>query len=213
MSKILIVEDEMPIVDLISMGLKANGYKIDYALDGEVGADLIEKNHYDLILLDIMLPKFDGYELLEYAKGEQIPVIFITAKGELKDRVKGLNMGADDYIVKPFEMEELIARVHSLLRRFKGTIILPNIKINTKTHEVQKDGVKVSLTPKEYDLLIYLISNAGNILTREQILASVWECVMEDTRTVDLHLARLRKKLGLENVIKTLPKVGYLFEV
>ncbi len=213
MSKILIVEDEMPIVDLISMGLKANGYKIDYALDGEVGADLIEKNHYDLILLDIMLPKFDGYELLEYAKGEQIPVIFITAKGELKDRVKGLNMGADDYIVKPFEMEELIARVHSLLRRFKGTISLPNIKINTKTHEVQKDGVKVSLTPKEYDLLIYLISNAGNILTREQILASVWECVMEDTRTVDLHLARLRKKLGLENVIKTLPKVGYLFEV
>lgn len=213
MSKILIVEDEMPIVDLISMGLKANGYKIDYALDGEVGADLIEKNHYDLILLDIMLPKFDGYELLEYAKGEQIPVIFITAKGELKDRVKGLNMGADDYIVKPFEMEELIARVHSLLRRFKGTISLPNIKINTKTHEVQKDGVKVSLTPKEYDLLIYLTTNAGNILTREQILASVWECVMEDTRTVDLHLARLRKKLGLENVIKTLPKVGYLFEV
>ena len=133
MSKILIVEDEMPIVDLISMGLKANGYKIDYALDGEVGADLIEKNHYDLILLDIMLPKFDGYELLEYAKGEQIPVIFITAKGELKDRVKGLNMGADDYIVKPFEMEELIARVNSLLRRFKGTISLPNIKINTKT--------------------------------------------------------------------------------
>ena len=213
MSKILIVEDEMPIVDLIYMGLKANGYKIDYALDGEVGADLIEKNHYDLILLDIMLPKFDGYELLEYAKGEQIPVIFITAKGELKDRVKGLNMGADDYIVKPFEMEELIARVNSLLRRFKGTISLPNIKINTKTHEVQKEGLKVSLTPKEYDLLIYLIENAGNILTREQILASVWDKEMEDTRTVDLHLARLRKKLGLENVIKTLPKVGYLFEV
>lgn len=213
MSKILIVEDEMPIVDLISMGLKANGYKIDYALDGEVGADLIEKNHYDLILLDIMLPKFDGYELLEYAKQEQIPVIFITAKGELKDKVKGLNMGANDYIVKPFEMEELIARVNSLLRRFKGTISLPNIKINTKTHEVQKEGLKVSLTPKEYDLLIYLIENAGNILTREQILASVWDKEMEDTRTVDLHLARLRKKLGLENVIKTLPKVGYLFEV
>ena len=213
MSKILIVEDEMPIVDLISMGLKANGYKIDYALDGEIGADLIEKNHYDLILLDIMLPKFDGYELLEYAKQEQIPVIFITAKGELKDKVKGLNMGADDYIVKPFEMEELIARVNSLLRRFKGTISLPNIKINTKTHEVQKEGLKVSLTPKEYDLLIYLIENAGNILTREQILVSVWDKEMEDTRTVDLHLARLRKKLGLENVIKTLPKVGYLFEV
>lgn len=213
MSKILIVEDEMPIVDLISMGLKAHGYKVDYALDGELGADLIEKNHYDLILLDIMLPKFDGYELLEYAKGEQIPVIFITAKGELRDRVKGLNMGADDYIVKPFEMEELIARVNSLLRRFKGIVSLPNIKINTKTHVVQKDGVKVSLTPKEYDLLIYLTSNAGNILTREQILASVWDKDMVSTRTVDLHLARLRKKLGLEKAIKTLPKVGYLFEV
>lgn len=213
MSKILIVEDEQPIVDLILMGLKSNGYQVDYALDGEVGADYILENHYDLVLLDIMLPKFDGYELLEYAKQEQIPVIFITAKSELKDRVKGLYMGADDYIVKPFEMEELIARVHSVLRRYKGTIHLPNLAIDTKKHEVKKNNTLVKLTPKEYDLLIYLIENAGNVLTREQILISVWKSELNDTRTVDLHLGRLRKKLDLNNIIKTLPKIGYMFEV
>lgn len=213
MSKVLIIEDEKPIVDLISMGLKANGYQVDYALDGEAGADLIMDYYYDLILLDIMLPKYDGYEILEYAKEEKIPVIFITAKGELKDKVKGLLMGAEDYIVKPFEMEEVIARVNCVLRRNKSIINLPDIIVDTNTHEVKKGGVAVKLTPKEYDLLIYLIEHAGKILTREQILSSVWNRDMDDTRTIDLHLGRLRKKLGLSNVIKTLPKVGYLFEV
>ncbi len=213
MSKILIIEDEQPIVDLIKMVLEANGYKVSYALDGLKGADLIMENHYDLILLDIMLPKFDGYELLEYAKRESIPVIFITAKGELKDKVKGLNMGADDYIVKPFETEELVARINSLLRRHKGTISLPEITINTKTHEVKRKGTNVRLTPKEYELLIYLIETTGSIITREQILANVWDKEMESTKTVDLHIGRLRKKLGLNKAIKTLPKVGYIFEV
>ncbi len=213
MSRILIVEDEMPIVDLIMMELKSNGYMVDYALDGEKGADFIMDNNYDLVLLDIMLPKFNGYELLEYAKQEKIPVIFITAKSELKDRVKGLNMGADDYIVKPFEIEELVARVNSVLRRYKGIINVSDITVNTNTHEVKRGEVVVKLTPKEYDLLIYLIENAGRIITREQILLSVWNKDIMDTRTVDLHLARLRKKLGFFKVIKTLPKVGYLFEV
>lgn len=213
MSKILIVEDEMPIVDLIKMELKLNGYMVDYALDGEKGADLIMENNYDLILLDIMIPKFDGYELLEYAKQENVPVIFITAKSEVSDRVKGLNMGADDYIVKPFLMEEVIARINSVLRRYKSIISLPNITINTKIHEVKKNDVSIKLTPKEYDLLIYLIENAGKVLTRDQIYLSVWNKDTFDTRTVDLHLGRLRKKLGLFNIIKTLPKVGYIFEV
>lgn len=213
MSKILIVEDEMPIVDLIKMELKLNGYMVDYALDGEKGADLIMENNYDLILLDIMIPKFDGYELLEYAKQENVPVIFITAKSEVKDRVKGLNMGADDYIVKPFLMEEVIARINSVLRRYKSIINLPKITINTKIHEVKKNDVSIKLTPKEYDLLIYLIENAGKVLTRDQIYLSVWNKDTFDTRTVDLHLGRLRKKLGLFNIIKTLPKVGYIFEV
>ena len=213
MSKILIVEDEMPIVDLIRMELKLNGYMVDYALEGEKGADLIMENNYDLILLDIMIPKFDGYELLEYAKQENVPVIFITAKSEVSDRVKGLNMGADDYIVKPFLMEEVIARINSVLRRYKSIINLPNITINTKIHEVKKNDVSIKLTPKEYDLLIYLIENSGKVLTRDQILLSVWNKDAFDTRTVDLHLGRLRKKLGLFNIIKTLPKVGYIFEV
>lgn len=213
MSKILIVEDEQPIVDLISMGLGANGYEIDFALDGEAGADHIMDNSYDLILLDIMLPKYDGYELLDYAKRENIPVIFITAKGELKDRVKGLNMGADDYIVKPFEMEELVARVNSVLRRYKSVVSLPNIKINTKIRQVLVSNKEVKLTPKEYDLLMYLIENGNTILTREQILESVWGLEDNDTRTVDLHIGRLRKKLCLNETIKTIPKIGYTFEV
>lgn len=213
LSKILIVEDEKPIVDLISMGLVANGYEIDFALDGEEGADHIMDNHYDLILLDIMLPKYDGYELLEYARRENVPVIFITAKGEVKDRVKGLNMGADDYIVKPFEMEELVARVNSVLRRYKSVINLPNIKINTKTRQVFVKDKEIKLTPKEYDLLIYLAENGGTVLTREQILSNVWDTDFDETRTVDLHIQRLRKKLGLEDSIKTIHKIGYLFEV
>ncbi len=213
MSKILIVEDEKSIADLIAMGLKANGYEIDFALDGGVGADCIMDHHYDLILLDIMLPNYDGYELLEYARRESFPVIFITAKGEVKDKVKGLNMGADDYIVKPFEMEELVARVNSVLRRYKAVINLPNIKINTKTRQVFVQDKEIKLTPKEYDLLIYLEENGGTILTREQILFHVWDADFDETRTVDLHIGRLRQKLGLEDVIKTIYKIGYLFEV
>lgn len=213
MSRILVVEDERAIADLISIGLRFNGYEIDIALDGESGADHIAEKNYDLILLDIMLPKIDGYELLEYAKSEAIPVIFITAKGELKDRVKGLNKGADDYIVKPFEMEELIARVNSVLRRYKGVISLPNLKINTSTRQVTVLDKEIRLTPKEYDLLIYLAENSGKALSREQLLFDVWDREMEDTRTVDLHIQRLRKKLKLENVIRTVPKIGYWFEV
>lgn len=213
MSKILIVEDEMSIVDLISMGLKANGYEIDYALDGESGANHIMDHKYDLVLLDIMLPIYDGYELLDYAKQESIPVIFITAKGELKDKVQGLNLGADDYIVKPFEMEELVARVNSVLRRYQSIVNLPNIKIDTKTRVVTFHGKKIRLTPKEYELLIYLVEHGGIVLTREHLLESVWKVDCDETRTVDLHIQRLRKKLGLENSIKTIHKVGYIFEV
>lgn len=213
MSKILIVEDEKSIVDLISMGLKANDYEIDFALDGESGANYIMDHNYDLILLDIMLPEYDGYELLEYARKENVPVIFITAKGELKDIVKGLNMGADDYIVKPFEMEELIARVNSVLRRYKVVINLPNIKINTKTRQVFVQDKEIRLTPKEYELLIYLAENGGVVLTREQLLSHVWDTDACETRTVDLHIGRLRQKLGLETSIKTIQKIGYIFEV
>lgn len=213
MSNILIVEDEPAIVDLIGMVLRSHGYEVDFAYDGETGADRIMDHHYDLLLLDIMLPKLDGFELLAYAKDVAIPVIFITAKGELQDRVKGLNRGADDYIVKPFETEELVARVNSVLRRNKSVIRLPDIKINTRTRQVTRKNQIVKLTPKEFDLLLYLEENGGVVLTREQILEQVWEKEAQATRTVDLHIQRLRKKLGLEKVIKTIHKIGYLFEV
>lgn len=213
MSKLLIVEDEQAILDLIRMSLCANGYECDSATDGEAGADLICERHYDLLLLDIMLPKLNGYELLEYAQKENIPVIFITAKGELQDRVKGLNMGADDYIVKPFEIDELIARIRSVLRRYKNKIHLPNIEIDTKQRKVMMNEREIHLTLKEYDLLLYLVENGGNTLTRGQLAAAVWEKDFENTRTIDLHIQRLRKKLCLENVIQTVPKIGYRFEV
>ena len=214
MKRIFLIEDDRKIAKNLILLLRSEDFTVSHAETKNDALAILNSNKFDLALIDISLPDGNGFTLCTEIKEKlNIPVIFLTASGDEASVVTGLNMGADDYITKPFEMEELIARVNSILRRFKGVINLPNIKINTKTHEVQKEGVKVSLTPKEYDLLIYLTSNAGNILTREQILASVWECVLEDTRTVDLHLARLRKKLGLESVIKTLPKVGYLFEV
>ena len=156
MTKILVVEDELPIVDLISIALKNVGYEVDYALDGEEGANLIETGKYDLALLDIMLPKFNGYELLDYAKTIELPVIFITAKGRLKDRTKGLDMGADDYIVKPFEVEELISRVNAVIRRCHKKIELGDIQINLESRIIEKQGNEIKLTPKEFDLFIYL---------------------------------------------------------
>ena len=163
MNKILIVEDEIAISDLIKIELESKGYKCNIANDGEIAADLIETNKYDLILLDIMLPKIDGYELLEYIKRTyEIPTIFITAKSQTSDKIKGLNEGADDYITKPFEIGELVARVEAVLRRYnKGSEIqrIGNISINVVARVVKKNGVEVSLTPKEFDLLILLVQN------------------------------------------------------
>lgn len=214
MNRILIVEDEYPIVDLISIALSNIGYEVDYALEGEKGANLMEKGLYDLVLLDIMLPKYDGYELLQYAKSMEIPVIFITAKGQIKDRIKGLDMGADDYIVKPFEIDELIARVNSVIRRCHKKISIQDLEIDFSKRMITKQGKEIKLTPKEFDLFIYLYENQGKVLKREMILERVWEGEIEfETRTLDLHIQRIRKKLGLKEEIKTIYKVGYLFEV
>lgn len=214
MSRILVVEDEFPIVDLICIALNNIGHKVDYAMDGEKGADLIETGQYDLILLDIMLPKYNGYELLEYAKAMETPVIFITAKGKIKDKIKGLDMGADDYIVKPFEIEELIARVHSVIRRCNKKVKVRDLEINLNKRLVTKHGEEIKLTPKEFDLFLYLYENQGKLLKREKILERVWQGEMEfETRTLDLHIQRIRKKLELKEEIKTVHKLGYIFEV
>ena len=216
MIKILIVEDEKPISNLIKMNLEDAGYHCTCVFDGMEAADILEEKTFDLILLDIMLPKVDGYELLEYIRPMDIPVIFLTAKAGLNDRVKGLNLGAEDYIVKPFEIVELLARVQVVLRRYrKNTSILQygNITIDTENRTVLLDGKNVELTPKEFLLLELFVRNVNITLFRDKIYELVWEndCY-GDTRTLDLHVQRLRKKLGLTDKLKTIYRVGYRLE-
>lgn len=217
MIKILIVEDEKPISDLIKMSLLGEGYHCTCAYDGQEAADIIENDVFDLVLLDVMLPKIDGFELLEYIKFYPMPVIFITAKGDVNDKVKGLKAGAEDYISKPFEIIELLARVETVLRRYNkavNIITFEDIKIDMESRVVTKNGKAIKLTAKEYDLLLYLFQNKNKALYRTQIYAGVWgsDC-LGDSRTVDLHIQRLRKKLSLENVIVPVYKIGYRLEV
>lgn len=216
MIKILIVEDEQAISNLIYMNLSDAGYECTCAYDGMKAADLIEENTYDLILLDIMLPGADGYELLDYIKPTGTPVIFITAKASLDDRVKGLTLGAEDYIVKPFEVVELLARVGVVLRRYnksETTLSYRNLVIDTESKTVKKDGTLLELTPKEFELLLLFVRNVNITLFRDKIYETVWECdYYGDTRTLDLHIQRLRKKLDLSDVLKTVYKVGYRLE-
>ena len=218
MNKILIVEDEVSISDLIKIELELQGYKCEVANDGEIAADYIEKNNYDLILLDIMLPKVDGYELLEYVKQiSETPVIFLTAKSQTKDKIKGLHEGADDYITKPFEIGELIARIEAVLRRYnKGNEIqvIDDVTINVVSRIVKKKEKTIYLTPKEFDLLILLVQNKNFALYRETIFEKVWGEELEfETRTLDLHIQRLRKKLDWKDKIKTVYKIGYMLEL
>lgn len=218
MNRILIVEDEVSISDLIKLELELQGYKCEVANDGELAADYIEKNNYDLILLDIMLPKIDGYELLEYIKQvSETPIIFLTAKSQTKDKIKGLHEGADDYITKPFEIGELIARIEAVLRRYnKGNEnqVIDNVTINVIARTVKKDDRIIYLTPKEFDLLMLLVQNKNFALYRETIFEKVWGEELEfETRTLDLHIQRLRKKLDWKDKIKTVYKIGYMLEV
>jgi len=185
---------------------------------GELAISYIENRNYDLVLLDIMLPKVNGYELLEYIKETVgIPIIYITPKGQTRDKVKGLRKGADDYITKPFEIEELIARVEAVLRRYnkvKENIRIDNIVINTVARTVKRDNEKIELTPKEFDLLILLVQNRNIALYRGEIFERIWEEDLEfETRTIDLHIQRLRKKLGWKDKIKTVYRIGYMLEI
>ena len=216
MIKILIVEDEEAISNLIRINLTAVGYDCTCANDGLTAANLLEKNTYDLILLDIMLPEIDGYELLEYIKPTSTPVIFITAKASLNDRVKGLTLGAEDYIVKPFEVVELIARVNVVLRRYNksdSVLTFDDLSINLDKKQVIRNDQILDLTPKEFELLVMLVRNVGITLFREKLYETIWECdYFGDTRTLDLHIQRLRHKTGLGKKIKAIYKTGYRLE-
>lgn len=216
MLKILIVEDEKAIANLIHMNLTASGYQCTCVHDGLKAADVLEKNSFDLILLDIMLPGADGYELMEQIRPTGTPVIFITAKGSLQDRVQGLRAGADDYITKPFEIVELIARVESVLRRTgkrEERYEIGDVVVEPRSMLVTKGGAPVTLTHKEYELLLLFLRNRNIALFRDTIYERVWETEYTgDSRTVDLHVQRLRRKLGWQDRIVAIYKVGYRLE-
>jgi DNA-binding response OmpR family regulator len=217
MISVLIVEDEPAISSLIYMGFTKAGYNCTAAGDGERAADLIEENEYDLVLLDIMLPKVNGYELMEYIAPMNVPVIFLTARDSTKDKVKGLRLGADDYIAKPFEMDELIARAEAVLRRYNKTrqeLEVLDVVIHTSSRQVTKGNEVISLTPKEYDLLLELVRNKNIVMERGTLYEAVWETEFTgDTRTLDLHIQRIRRKLDWKDVIKTVFRFGYVLEV
>lgn len=217
MVKILIVEDEKPISTLIRMSLSKAGYVCHCVYDGIAAADMIDSEPFDLILLDIMLPGVDGFELMDYIRPLKIPTIFITAKGSVNDRVKGLKMGAEDYLVKPFEIIELIARVEVVLRRYnkiKSIIEVSGLTVNTVSMQVMRGDEEICLTNKEYEILLLFAQNPNTALYRETIYDRVWGGEYQyGSRTVDLHVQRMRKKVGWDNCLKTIHKVGYRLEV
>lgn len=216
MIKILIVDDEKAICDLIDLNLSAAGYQCKSVQDGLDALELIEKESYDLILLDIMLPGADGYDIMEYIRPLGIPVIFITAKHEVRDRVKGLKLGADDYLVKPFDVVELVARVEAVLRRYNKAdqqLTAEDVVVDVEARRVTRGGRNVELTNKEFGLLVLFMKNKNVALFRETLYEKVWEGeYFGDSRTLDLHVQRLRKKLGWERNLVAVYKVGYRLE-
>ena len=215
MAKILVVEDEIVINDLISKNLTLVGHACYAAHDGVTALRIMRETALDLIILDVMLPGISGFDLIGLAK--DVPVIFVTAKCGMEDKLKGLSLGADDYIVKPFEMQELLARVRIVLRRTKrdaDEFTFDGLTVDFDARKVFRAGEAVDLTPKEFALLEVLIKNRNIALSREKILALVWKYDYEgDTRTVDVHIQQLRHKLDIKNRIKTIYKVGYRLEI
>lgn len=214
---VLIVEDDEAIANLLYMDLSDEGYRCTCVYNGREAADLLETNtDFDFILLDIMLPEINGYELLDYIKPMEIPVIFLTAKSSVKDRIQGLKMGADDYIVKPFQSGEVIARMEAVLRRYgknRKNLSFADVTVNLESRKAYQGGEEIELTVKEFDLLVELIQNKNVAQYRDRLYERVWnEPFMGDTRTLDTHIQRLRKKLGWEDYIKTVFRIGYRLE-
>lgn len=215
LAKLLIAEDEKSINDLIKKNLRLVGHDCDQCFDGESALQAAGSGGYDLVILDVMLPGLSGFDIIRRLDG--VPVIFVTAKSALGDRLKGLRLGADDYIVKPFEILELVARVESVLRRVgrdRKTFDIDDVKIDFGSRRVFRGGEEVVLKPKEFSLLEALVRNRNLALSREKLLSLVWEYDYEgDTRTVDVHIQQLRRKLGLGDRIKTVYKLGYRLEI
>lgn len=213
MIRILVVEDEKPISDLIRLNLRKEGYDCEAVYNGLDAIARVDSEHFDLVLLDVMLPGADGFEVMDYIKPLQIPVIFITARATIDDRLHGLTSGAEDYMIKPFDPLELIARVNIVLRRYDKTekiLTLEDLTVNTESNEVTKAGEEIRLTPKEYEMLVLFLRNKNITLYRDRIYEEVWGGDSDaETRTVDLHVQRIRKKAGLKNSLVTVYNMGY----
>ncbi|MBA2906543.1 response regulator transcription factor [Clostridium saccharobutylicum] len=213
---ILIVEDDEAISNLIKINLSMVGYESNQVFDGLDAFNLLKEETFDLILMDIMLPGMDGFELMKKIKDLNIPVIFLTAKNGLADKVTGLTSGAEDYIVKPFETVELLARIEIVLRRYSknsNCIEFKNLKIYEDERIIKKDSKTIDLTLKEFELILMLVKNKNMALSREYLLEKIWGYeYMGETRTIDTHIQKIRKKLELTHNIKTVYKIGYRLE-
>ena len=217
MIRILVVDDEKPICDLIDINLSAAGYDCKTVQDGLAAIELIEREDFDLILLDIMLPGADGFNIMEYIRPLKVPVIFITAKNNVRDKIKGLKLGAEDYLVKPFDVLELMARVEVVLRRYHKTeqfLKAGDVMVDLEARKVSRGGKPVVLTNKEYGLLVLFIRNKNVALFKETLYEKVWKDeYIADSRTLELHVQRLRRKMGWEKNLVAVYKVGYRLEI
>ena len=216
-NSILIIEDDTSISNLIVSTLVREGYVCEAALDGKRGLELYETGNFDLVLLDLMLPEISGYNLLEIMHEGNTPIIVISAMNQVQDRIRGLKMGADDYLSKPFQVGELVARVESVLRRVNKAsplLMVGDVTVNTESRDVYKGGMPVDMTVKEFDLLVILMQNRNVALSRSYLYESVWhDWYNGDTRTLDNHIQRIRKKLDWGDVIETVFRIGYRLKV
>ena len=213
MNKILVVEDDESIAKMIEVTLDMGNYSCDKVYDGIAAKEKIENNKYSLILLDVMLPGIDGFSLMKYIKPLKIPTIFITAKQDVVDRVHGLKLGAEDYILKSFEAMELLARVEVVLRRYhneEDVIEYHDIKADITKHQVTCNDEIINLTPKEFDILVFFLKHKDIVIRKERLMAEIWGYdFVGETRTVDTHVQQVRKKMKLKEKLVTIPKVGY----
>ncbi len=220
--RVLVVEDERTLANLIKEGLEEENFSVDVAYDGEEGLFLAENEPYDAIILDIMLPKIDGIEILRRIRdrGIKTPVLMLTAKSSVEDKVLGLDSGADDYLTKPFSFEELLARLRAVIRRAFGEteniVKVADLELNLNTHEVKRGGVKIELSSKEYALLEYLVLNRNKLLTRSQISEHIYDYEYDfDSNVIDVMIARLRKKIDKgfnKKLIHTVRGAGYMIK-
>lgn len=222
--KILIVEDEPSLNKIIAKRLKIEAYSVDSAFNGKEALAYLDAADYDLLIVDIMMPEMDGLTLVKTlrSRGSQVPVLFLTARDSLQDKVSGLDCGGDDYLVKPFEFEELLARIRSLLRRSNPQqtaspqLVLADLVLDTRTHQVTRGGTEISLTPKDFAILDYLLRNQGTVLSREQILEHAWDFSYEGaSNMVDVYIKTLRKKIDKDfepKLLHTVRGTGYVLK-